>query len=105
MGPFHIASIFIIFGLVVGLAGSALGIAAGYFICENIEFVEQTISSILGVKIWKSSTYLFTKIPAGMNWSAVGWIVTASTLASIAGSLIPAFSAARVEPVKILRYE
>ncbi len=105
MGPLHIASIFIIFGLVIGLAGSALGVAAGYLICHNIEFVEQTISSILGIKIWKSSTYLFTRIPTTMNWHAVAWIVTASISASVAGSLIPAFSAAKVEPVKILRYE
>lgn len=99
------AMIFIIFGLMIGIAGAGLGLGLGALVIEYVNPLEKLASSVLGIKLWKSSTYMFERIPAGMNWPATVWIVIASVAASCVGSLLPAIGAALVKPVKLLRYE
>ena len=60
---------------------------------------------MFGLKLWKSSVYMFSKIPNQMNWESTLWIVVSAIIAAAIGALIPAIIAARVKPVKILRYE
>jgi len=74
-------------------------------VTRYIAIVERGITVVTGQKVWKASTYLFTKIPNEINWSWAAWICLAALAAAIVGALIPAIAAARVRPVKILRYE
>ena len=67
--------------------------------------IERWISIALGLKLWKSSTYMFSKIPSQMDWQITAWITVAAILAAVAGALAPAIIAARFRPVEILRYE
>lgn len=100
-----VASLFVSFGLLIGLAGSVLGVAAGYVMMHNINFLERYASMMFGIKLWKSSTYMFTRIPSRMDWQWAGIIFVVAVLAAGVGALIPAIVAACVRPVKILRYE
>ena len=99
------ASIFILFGTVVGLIGSALGIGLGYVIIVNINPIERLMSVALGINLWKASTYMFTQIPNTMNWSSVVWVTASGVIAAAIGSLLPAIAAARIRPVETLQYE
>lgn len=99
------AAIFILFGTIVGLIGAAVGIGLGYVIIVNINSVERVISAMLGINLWRASTYMFTQIPNTMHWDSVIWVTTAGVIASAIGSLIPAMAAARVRPVETLQYE
>ena len=67
--------------------------------------IEECIRKIFGLKLWKSSVYMFSEIPNEVNWSWASAIVLTAILAAIAGTLIPAIVAARTKPVNILRYE
>lgn len=97
--------IFLGFGGCVGLIGSGFGVLLGYIITKNVNVVERMVSSALGLKLWKSSVYMFTKIPNEMDWAAVMPIVISATVAACLGVLLPAIIAAKVRPIKILRYE
>jgi lipoprotein-releasing system permease protein len=93
------------FGTCVGIIGSALGAVLGYAVTKNINAIEEWIRVVFGLKLWKSSVYMFSKIPNEVDW---GWalpIVFFSVAAAIVGALIPAVVAARTKPVNILRYE
>jgi len=105
LGSSGVAVLFVFFGLVVGVAGSALGILVGWVITTNINSVEAWVSSALGLKLWKSSTYMFSRIPNVVYWDYVYWIAGAAILAAAVGALVPAIAASRVRPVRILRYE
>jgi len=105
LGSCSIVGLFLSFGCVIGITGSAIGVVIGYYVTININVVEGFISSMLGMKLWKSSTYMFTRIPNEVNWDSVVWIVIAAIAASVLGAIVPAIAAARVNPVKILRYE
>jgi len=97
--------IFIGFGSFVGLIGSTIGIVMGYIFTKNINTIEQWITTIFGLKLWKSSVYMFSKIPNEVNWDSALPIALLSILAAALGALIPAVVAARTRPVEILRYE
>jgi len=91
-----VGTLFLVFGL---------GVVIGYLFTKNVNYVERLISVVFGLKLWKSSTYMFTRIPNQVNWESVIWIGVAAVFAAAAGALIPAIAAATVRPVKILRYE
>jgi ABC-type lipoprotein release transport system permease subunit len=99
------AFIFLGFGTCVGIVGSAFGIVLGYIVTKNINTLEDWVRIVFGMKLWRSSVYMFEKIPSEVNWPAVWWIVLAAIAACVIGALIPAAVAARLQPVKILRYE
>jgi lipoprotein-releasing system permease protein len=99
------AFIFLGFGACVGIVGSAVGIVLGYIVTKNINALEDWVRIVFGMKLWRSSVYMFEKIPSEVNWQAVWWIVLAAIAACVIGALIPAVVAARLQPVKILRYE
>jgi len=104
-GSSSVASIFIGFGACVGIVGSAIGTAIGYVITKNINVVEQWIRIIFGLKIWKSSIYMFSRIPNEVDWASAKFIVVLAVIAAVVGALIPAIVAAKTRPVEILRYE
>ena len=100
-----VACIFVGFGACVGIVGSGLGVILGFVITKNINTIEQWIRIIFGLKLWKSSVYLFTRIPNQVDWHLTVQIVLFAIIAAVVGALIPAFIAARTRPVEILRYE
>jgi ABC-type lipoprotein release transport system permease subunit len=105
LGSVSVAMVFVLFGVLAGALGAALGVGLGCVITHNINAIEQTISSVFGLKVWQASTYMFTRIPNTVHWPSVVWISAAGILAAALGALIPAICAARVKPVEILRYE
>ena len=104
-GSCSVAMIFIGFGACVGVIGSALGAALGYIITRNINTIEDWIRIVFGLKLWKSSVYMFSKIPNEVDWPSVTDIALLATAAAAIGALIPAIVAARTKPVDLLRYE
>jgi lipoprotein-releasing system permease protein len=97
--------IFVGFGACVGTVGSAIGVVFGYIITRNINSIEEWIRIIFGLKLWKSSVYLFTKIPNRVDWPMAWQVVLFAIVAAAVGAVIPAIIAARTKPVEILRYE
>jgi len=100
-----VALIFVGFGGCVGVIGSGFGMILGVMLTRNINTIEEWIRIIFGLKLWKSSVYVFSKIPSQVDWDSVIFIVLSAITAAAIGTLIPAIIAARTRPVNILRYE
>ena len=100
-----VASVFVGFGVFVGMIGSGLGIVLAYIVTRYVNTVEEWIRIIFGLKLWKSSVYMFNRIPNEVNWYSVWIIVLSAISAVVVGALLPAIMAARTRPVNILRYE
>jgi lipoprotein-releasing system permease protein len=105
LGSGAVAGLFVAFGVTVGLAGSALGFGLGYLITKNINPIERFVSDMMGIKLWKSSTYMFSRIPNQVDTEVAFWVIIAAVSAAAIGALIPAIAAARLKPVEILRFE
>jgi len=100
-----VLSVFVGLGCFVGVLGSVVGVVFAYIITRNINTIEKWISSLLGLKLWKSSVYMFSKIPNQIDWSLALQIILFAVLAAALGALLPAIVAAKTKPVNILRYE
>lgn len=100
-----VTKLFVAFGLLIGVSGSAAGVGLGIVFTRNINVIERWISMALGLKLWKSSTYMFSRIPTEIDMHTVIWVTSFAIIAAGLGALIPALAAAWVRPVRILRYE
>jgi len=100
-----LAWVFVGFGACIGIIGSAAGAMIGCLITRNINSVEQWVRMIFGLKLWKSSVYMFTTIPNEVDWSTALPIMLLAVAAAALGALLPAMIAVRIRPVNILRYE
>lgn len=104
-GSASVATIFIGFGGFIGITGAAIGTVLGYIITKNINVIEGWIRVIFGLKLWKASVYMFSRIPTEVDWQAVVWIVFSAIAGAAIGAAVPAISAAMTRPVNVLRYE
>jgi lipoprotein-releasing system permease protein len=93
----QIRRVFLLLGLGVGSVGTAAGLLAGY----GIAWTAGTYQLIpLDPQI-----YSVPFVPFDPNATDALWIVGAALIISAASTLVPARSAARIQPVEILRYE
>ena len=93
----QIRSVFLVLGLGVGGIGTVFGLVAGYGIAW-------TAGAYQLIPL-DPQIYSVPFVPFDPNIFDALWIVAAALLISAASTLIPARSAARIEPVEILRYE
>jgi lipoprotein-releasing system permease protein len=100
-----VIGLFLGFGVSVGVAGSGLGAALGYVITRNINEIERWIRVVFGLKLWRSSVYMFDRIPNQVDWSSALLFATLAMAAAAVGALVPAILAARTRPVEVLRHE
>ena len=94
-----VSIIFIGFGGCIGAVGSGLGVILGYIITKNINIIENWIRIVFGLKLWRSSVYLFEKIPNQVDWSSAVSMVLYAILAAAIGAVIPAVIASITKPV------
>jgi lipoprotein-releasing system permease protein len=93
--PARIMRIFMIDGLVIGLAGVALGIPLGY----AASWLIQEYYTLPG------DVYYISRIPVKLLWQDIVWVSGAALAISLIATLYPSWRAARLEPVEALRYE
>lgn len=100
-----VACIFLSYGAAIGLIGSVLGTVGGYLFVRNINPIQDAIARWYGFQVWDPEVFLFEKIPNQVDPRTATAIIVAAIAAGILGAVIPAFRAARMQPVEALRYE
>lgn len=100
-----VAGLWLLYGLAIGLAGSAVGFALAYVVVTNINGIHEWLGQRLGLYIWDPKVYYFTKIPSDLDPTHVIIVLCGGLLASCLGALWPAARAARMNPVHALRFE
>jgi lipoprotein-releasing system permease protein len=100
-----IASIFLSYGLSLGLVGSGVGIGAGLLFVIYINDVASFIGYLTGRDIFDPEIYYFTEIPTIIDPFNIVWVAIGATLIAVMASVLPAIRAARLHPVEALRYE
>jgi lipoprotein-releasing system permease protein len=100
-----IRAIFLGYGLLLGMVGSGVGMAGGLWFVHNINWVEKQLSKVLGHKVFDDTIYYFNEIPTLVEPGTVVGIVAGALLIAAAASVWPAQRAARLHPVRALRFE
>jgi lipoprotein-releasing system permease protein len=100
-----IRGIFLGYGLLLGAVGSGVGMVGGLLFVHYINEIEQVLSQVTGRKVFDDSIYYFNRIPTIIEPMTVAWIVAGALLIAVLASIWPAERAARLHPVRALRFE
>lgn len=100
-----VRGIFLGYGLLLGVVGSGIGMAGGLLFVHYINHIEKWMSRLTGHKVFDDAIYYFNEIPTRVEpWTVVG-IVGGALLISAVACIWPAQRAARLHPVRALRFE
>jgi lipoprotein-releasing system permease protein len=100
-----IMNIFLTYGLLLGTVGCILGTIAGLLITTYINPIENFLAYITGQQIFDRSIYYFDEIPTNIESLTVLLVNVGAVSISVVFSVLPALRAARLHPVKALRFE
>ena len=103
--PGSIMKIFIIQGVVIGVLGTAMGVAGGLGLALNIETIVPAIESFFNVEFLAADVYYISEVPSELHWKDVWVMASVSMGLSLLATLYPAWRAARTHPAEALRYE
>ncbi|WP_336294355.1 lipoprotein-releasing ABC transporter permease subunit [Bartonella sp. CB169] len=100
-----IMCIFIVTGMMIGFIGTILGLIFGVIVIANIDYIQDFVSWLFNVDVFNPQFYFLTKLPAQIEWRQTVLVIIMALSLSFFAALIPAWRAAKLDPVQALRYE
>jgi lipoprotein-releasing system permease protein len=100
-----VMSIFLNYGLALGIVGSGVGMVLGLLFVHYINDIAAVVEWLTGREVFDPTVYYFREIPTIINPLTVAWVMAGSVLIAVLASVLPARHAARLHPVEALRYE
>ncbi len=100
-----IVKIFFLVGVIIGTSATIFGIFLGVIFSLYIENFRQFLSSTFNISLFPEEIYFLSKMPYEINPTSIFIISISSILITIIVSIFPAFKAAKLDPIKSLKYE
>jgi lipoprotein-releasing system permease protein len=100
-----IMRIFFVTGATISIVGTIAGVILGVVVCLNIESIRQFFSWLSGTTLFNPELYFLSQLPAEMNLGETISIVVMTLTLSFIATILPAWRASLIDPVKALRYE
>ncbi|WP_119165723.1 lipoprotein-releasing ABC transporter permease subunit [Algihabitans albus] len=100
-----ILRVFFMSGAAIGLFGTLAGLGLGLLFIENIQTLQGWVERLSGTQVFNPQVYFLTRLPAVVDWNEVWQVIAMALGISFLAPLLPAWQAARLDPVEALRYE
>jgi len=101
--PRQIATIFTMYGVVVGVLGAISGVVGAWLVLINRNGLSQWIGRLTGQELFPAEIYHFTGLPARYELSVFLGVSMAGLALSVLAALVPAWVASQSEPAANLR--
>ena len=100
-----ITKIFFMIGFTIGFFATATGVFIGVLFSYYIEEIRILITSIFDVRLFPEEIYFLSQMPSEINPSYIIIISLFSLSITFFATIFPSLSAAKLDPIKALKYE
>lgn len=100
-----VMQIFLGYGLLLGTVGCVAGTLLGLCITAHINDIEMFLSRVSGIAVFPRDVYYFKEIPTNVDFWTVARVDVGAVAIAALFSLLPAWRAASLHPVRALRFE
>jgi len=100
-----VAKIFFLIGFTIGLLATATGVTIGILFSYYIEEIRVLITSIFNIRLFPEEIYFLSQMPSEINLSYILIVSFFSLIITFFATIFPSLSAARLDPIKALKYE
>ena len=100
-----IAKIFFITGFSIGFLATFTGVSIGILFSYYIEDIRILITTIFNIKLFPEEIYFLSQMPSEINFTYISIISFFSLAITFIATIFPSLSAARLDPIKALKYD
>jgi len=100
-----IAKVFFIIGFSIGFLATVTGVIIGILFSYYIEEVRILITTIFNIRLFPEEIYFLSQMPSEINLFYIVVISFFSLLITFFATIFPSISAAKLDPIKALKYE
>tara|TARA_B100001093_G_C26811133_1_gene1007636 strand:+ start:330 stop:1559 length:1230 start_codon:yes stop_codon:yes gene_type:complete len=100
-----IIKIFFLVGLIIGTSATIFGIFLGTIFSLYVENLRKFLSTIFEISLFPEEIYFLSTMPSEINLFSIFIISICSIFITIIVSIFPALKAAKLDPIKALKYE
>lgn len=103
--PGQVAACFCYQGIIIGVAGTASGLALGFGVVHFRNEIVAGFTRLTGSQAALERFYQFSQLPAYLSGTDLALIITSALMVSTLAGLLPAWRAAKLKPAEALRSE
>ena len=100
-----IAKIFFLIGFTIGFLATFTGVIIGILFSYYIENIRQLLTSIFNIRLFPEEIYFLSQMPSEINLTYIIIISFFSLFITFLATIFPSLSAAKLDPIKALKYE
>jgi len=103
--PRNIQAVFLVQGMMIGLAGVAAGIGLGVLLAMNLETLVHGLEALTGTRFLDAKVYFMSDLPAQVRLADVARVSIVALLLCVVATVYPAWRASRLAPAEVLRHD
>ena len=100
-----VTKIFFLIGFTIGFLATATGVSIGVLFSFYIEEIRILITTLFNIELFPEEIYFLSKIPAEINFKYILIVSAFSLVITFFATIFPSLAAAKLDPIKALKYE
>ena len=103
--PREIARIFLVQGSLIGVVGTAMGMALGMLVAFNVDVIVPFIENLFGIEFLPQQIYFISQLPSEPQMTDILVVGATSLVLSLLATLYPSWRASGLQPAQVLRHD